>query len=212
MEYWLRLLVRGGIGEILINTHYLAGQVEEFIRCSPYATHVHLVHEETLLGTAGTLLRNRSFFGDEPAMLIHGDNLSLFDVHAFEAAYAGRPSAVEITMMTFTAQTPESCGIVETDERGIVSAFHEKSSRPPSDRANAAVYIVSPTVMDFLATLGKDVIDFSTEVIPRYLGRINTFHNDIYHRDIGTIESLLAAREEYPLQVVNRRATRGMSK
>jgi hypothetical protein len=29
------------------------------------------------------------------------------------------------------------------------------------------------------------------------MGRINTFHNDIYHRDIGTPESLRAARREH---------------
>jgi len=197
MEYWLQLLVGGGVTPILVNTHYLAGQVGEFVHGSPYGAHVQLVHEETLLGTAGTLLRNRHFFGNEPAMLIHGDNLSLFDVRSFMAAHASKPSSVEITMMTFTAQKPESCGIVDTDEHGVVRAFHEKDSNPPCGRANAAVYIVSPAVMDFLASLGKGVIDFSTEVIPRYLGRINTFHNDIYHRDIGTPESLHAAQPEY---------------
>ena len=51
--------------------------------------------------------------------------------------------------------------------------------------------------MGFLAGLGKNTIDFSTEVLPHFLGRINTFHNDDYHRDIGTMQSLLAARAEY---------------
>ncbi len=41
-------------------------------------------------------------------------------------------------------------------------------------------------------------IDFSTEVLPYFMGRINTFHNDIYHRDIGTIESFLTAQWECP--------------
>lgn len=30
-------------------------------------------------------------------------------------------------------------------------------------------------------------IDFSAEVIPALLGGINTYHNDIYHSDIGTV-------------------------
>ena len=54
-----------------------------------------------------------------------------------------------------------------------------------------------PGVVAFLATLGKEVIDFSTEVLPHFVGRINTFHNGIYHRDIGTLDSLQAAQREY---------------
>jgi mannose-1-phosphate guanylyltransferase len=52
--------------------------------------------------------------------------------------------------------------------------------------------------VDFLAGLGKQTIDFSTEVLPHFMGRINTFHNTTYHRDIGTPRSLAAAQTEYP--------------
>lgn len=199
MEYWLQLLIRGGVKPVLVNTHYLADQVIEYIRFSPYASDVVTTHEDTLLGTAGTLLRNREFFSGEPIMLVHGDNLSLFDLRAFQNAYELRPRGAEITMMTFTTSTPESCGIVEVDKSGLVRAFHEKVKNPPGNIANAAVYILSQQMFSFLATLGKEVIDFSTEVLPKYLGRMNTFHNDIYHRDIGTQESLITARQEYPV-------------
>jgi len=131
-------------------------------------------------------------------MLLHGDNLSLFDLRAFQDAYTRRPPAVEITMMTFSTSSPETCGIVEVDEAGLARAFHEKVKNPPGNVANAAVYILSPEVFDFLGALGKEVIDFSTEVLPNYLSMMNTFHNDVYHRDIGTAESLMAARREYP--------------
>lgn len=198
MEYWLQLLVDGGVKPILVNTHYLADQVVAYVKGSAFSPHVTIVHENALLGTAGTLLRNRRFFADGPAMLIHGDNLSLFDVSAFQAAYERRPPGVEITMMTFSSQTPETCGIVELDGCGIVRAFHEKVQNPPGNLANAAIYILAPGIFDFLETLGKETIDFSTEVLPHYIGRINTFHNDVYHRDVGTPESLLAAQSEYP--------------
>jgi mannose-1-phosphate guanylyltransferase len=75
---------------------------------------------------------------------------------------------------------------------------------PPGNLANAAVYILAPSVVAFVEGLGKDRIDFSTEILPRYIGRINTFENETYHRDIGTPQSLQTARAEYPL--VARRA------
>ena len=88
---------------------------------------------------------------------------------------------------------------MELEDNGTVRALHEKVQNPPGNLANAAVYIVPSTLMDFLATLGKESIDFSTEVLPRYIGCINTFHNNVYHRDIGTINSLVAARAEFSL-------------
>ena len=100
-------------------------------------------------------------------------------------------------MMTFRTDSPQSCGIVEEDERGVVTAFHEKVANPPGDRANAAVYIFEPEIVGFLADLGKEVIDLSTEVIPHFVGRICTFHNSEYHRDIGTPESLRRAELEF---------------
>jgi mannose-1-phosphate guanylyltransferase len=197
LGYWLKLLAEAGVGPLLVNLHYLPDPVTRFVAASPYRDRVTLVHEAELLGTAGTLLKNRAFFGAQPLMLVHADNLSRFDVAAFLARHACRPAGCEITMMTFTTPTPRSCGIVELDPRGVVRAFHEKVEKPPGDLANGAVYIVEPTVVDFIASLGRSVVDFSTEVLPHYLGRICTFHNDDYHRDIGTPESYRLALEEF---------------
>ena len=35
----------------------------------------------------------------------------------------------------------------------------------------------------------KDINDISTELLPRYMGRIICWHNNLYHRDIGTPKS-----------------------
>ena len=80
-------------------------------------------------------------------------------------------------------------------------SFHEKVPNPPGRLANAAVYILAPAVLAFIASLGKDEVDFSTEVLPKYLGRINTYENSVYHRDIGNPESLRKAEAEYPTVV-----------
>ena len=198
LDYWIELLSNGGVTEVLINLHYLPEVVRPHIKKYRYPVEISIVCEENLLGTGGTLLKNRDFFHHEPLMLIHADNLSIFDMSGFAQRYENRAKNVEITMMTFEASKPEACGIVELDDQGIVVAFHEKVENPPGSLANGAVYILSPAVLDFLVSLGKEVIDFSTEVLPQFMGRINTFHNDIYHRDIGTVESLMDAQREFP--------------
>ena len=194
---WLDRLMPEGIERVLVNTHYLPDTVREYVRSSQWSKRVDLVHEDVLLGTGGTVLRNRRYLGDGAFMVAHADNLTRFDVGAFLRAHAQRPAGVDITMMTFDTDAPQSCGIVEVDARGVVVKFHEKVPNPPGNHANAAVYIFEPTVIDFLASLGKEVIDISTEVLPEYLGRMVAFHNADYHRDIGTPESLELAQSEF---------------
>ena len=197
LGYWFDLLLNNGIEQVLVNTHYLPEAVRLFVAESHWRDRITLVHEKTLLGTGGTILRNRDFFGNKAFFVAHADNLARFDVNAFLRRHANRPDSVVITMMTFETDSPQSCGIVEEDELGVVIGYHEKVANPPGQRANGAVYILEPAVMDFLEQLGKEIIDLSTEVLPQFLGRICTFHNDDYHRDIGTLESLDRAEAEF---------------
>lgn len=202
LDHWLELLDKGGVSQALVNLHYLPEVVREFLAKSTHPLEITTVYEEPLLGTAGTVLKNRDYFRQEPVMLIHADNLSLFDVREFIRKFNDRKSGIDITMMTFHTDAPGTCGIVELDEMGLVRAFHEKAKNPPGNLANAAVYIISPAVVEFIANLNKDIIDFSLDVLPSYLGRINTYYNRIYHRDIGNMESLAAAEIEYPKALV----------
>ena len=197
LDYWLELLLGGPIDSVVINTYYLADKVRDFISRSRWRERVMLVHEDSLLGTGGTVLRNRAFFGREPFMVVHADNLSVFDVPRFIASHAARPRDAALTMMTFDTDAPQACGIVEQDAGGIVTRMHEKVANPPGTRANAAIYIFEPEVVDFIASLGRPVVDLSTEVLPHFMGRIWSFHNAGYHRDIGSPESLRKAQSEF---------------
>jgi mannose-1-phosphate guanylyltransferase len=197
LGYWLDLLFEGGFESAVVNTHYLPARVREFIAASPWSERVTLVHEDQLLGTGGTVLRNRERFAGEAFLVAHADNLTRFDARKFRERHERRPAGAAITMMTFETDAPQSSGIVVENRAGLVTEFHEKVANPPGNHANAAVYIFEPEVVDFLASLGRPVIDLSTEVLPHFLGRICTFHNADYHRDIGTPESLRKAELEY---------------
>ena len=196
LEYWLENLTKARVKEFLVNTSYLHTQVEEFVNKSIYKEKITLVYEPKLLNTGGTLLANKDFFGDEPFFLIHADNLSFCDFKGFIDAHTNRPKNCDITMMLFHTDTPSSCGIVELNESGVVKKFYEKMENPPSNLANGAVYICEFSLFAFLESLYKKEIDFSNDVLPHYMGKINTFLNDEYHRDIGTVESYAIAQVE----------------
>jgi mannose-1-phosphate guanylyltransferase len=186
---WLERLTQAGIGPFLVNTHYLAEQVDAFIETSPYQKQVRLINELELHGTAGTLIANLDFFQGEDGMLIHADNYCLADFTAFQQAHANRPAECLITMMTFRTDDPPSCGIVELDDRGVVIGFHEKVINPPGNLANGAVYILTA---ELLARMGKDlhtVQDFSTEVLNRFVGRIYSYETSEVFLDVGTPEN-----------------------
>ena len=186
---WLDLLTQAGIESCLINTHHFAGQVEEFIGASPHRENVKLVYEATLLGTAGTLIKNLNFFNGEDGMLIHADNYCLADLSLFINAHASRPSDCVMTMMTFRTDNPSSCGIVEVDERGVVIGFYEKVDKPPGNLANCAVYIISSTFLEIMGGELHTAGDFSTEVLHKFLGRIFTYETAETFMDIGTKET-----------------------
>jgi len=179
---------------VLVNLHYLSEEVQDFLSRPRFQGWVQSIKEKELLGTAGTLRANADFFRDSTVLLVHADNwcqcqfMDFLEFHQFE-----RSMGTLVTMMTFDTNTPQSCGIVETDAQGVVQAFHEKIATPPGTRANAAVYLLEPDVLQWLEK-HPEVKDFSTQLLPYFLGQISSWHNAQIHRDIGTLKILQQAQ------------------
>jgi mannose-1-phosphate guanylyltransferase len=195
---WLDMLSAAGVSEIIVNLHHHAALVRDYVARSPYAGMVTLAHEETLLGTAGTLMHHRERLSGGTTFFAHADNLAAFDMARFLDVHRARPRGAVMTMMTFVTDTPELCGIVRLDERGRIAEFHEKSRDAHGNVANAAVYLLEPDIFALIDRLGSPVVDFTTDVLVKILDRVHTFHNGVYHRDIGTPASLAQAQRDYP--------------
>lgn len=192
--YWIELLVSAGVDSILINTHYLADQVESFVSKSKYANIITLSYEKELLGTAGTVKNNLNFINGDSIILAHADNYTTCDLNEFIFAHLAKPKNTCMTMMLYNSERPKESGIVEIDENKVVVSFVEKSNSPSSNLANAAVYVIDTKVVEFINR--KNLSDFSTEVIPMFIGQINTWYNDYFHIDIGTPSALDLANEK----------------
>jgi mannose-1-phosphate guanylyltransferase len=193
LQYWLDALFEAGVDAVLVNLHHRSELVEKFLAAHPERARIALVHEERLLGTAGTLRANRDFGRGGPLMLIHADNLCGADLRSFMAVHAARAATLPITMMTFVTHRPKECGIVIADAAGVVQEFHEKVANPPGNLASAAVFILEPTVYNET----REAEDFSRDVLLNYVGRIGVFHNEHYHRDLGSIPDWLGAQVEW---------------
>ena len=194
LQGWLDRLSNAGIGPFLINTHYLSEKVKVFIEKSSYKNDVTIKHEQTLKGTAGTLIGNKDFFDGKDGLLIHADNYCLENFSEFLAEHNQRPAECLITMMVFSTDEPSLCGIVEVDDRGVVIGIHEKIQNPPGNLANGAVYVLSSKFIAMIDKEFSNASDFSTEVLPRLVGKIFTYQTHKTFLDIGTPENYQKVR------------------
>ena len=189
LQIWLERLTNFGLDQFLINTHYLSNQVDDFINDSKFKNKCVLKNESVLLGTAGTLLSNLNFIGEEECMLIHADNYCLADFKDFIKSHNQRPSYCLMTMMTFRTDTPSSCGIVDLDENNVVIGFHEKVEFPPGNLANGAIYILSSELIKIVKEKYAAATDFSTEILHHFIGKIYIYETEELFMDIGTAEA-----------------------
>lgn len=199
LDYWLQDLHAAGVTKFVINTHHLAETVRSYVRQHALAPLIRIVHEDNLLGTAGTLLANADFLKRGTTLVAHADNLCLCQWTEFFRSHQSRPDDTWMSMMTFRSDEPCQCGIVEIDKHGIVQAFHEKVPHPPGNLANAAVYLIEPRILEFILSLGPDITDLSTQILPSLAGRIDTWQNRGVLIDIGTPERLAMARLQLEL-------------
>ena len=196
LEYWLQTLYQADIQKVLVNLHHHAEKVRSFLKRAPFRNWVDVVDEKQLLGTAGTLHANHSFFKDVIVLLVHADNWCQCNFNDFlDFHQSRRPKSCLISMMTFESPKPNTCGVVETNAEGVVIKFHEKVPNPPGNLANGAVYLLEPEVLQWLEH-NQGISDFSTEVIPRFLGRIAIWQNTGIHRDIGQRSILQLAQDD----------------
>jgi len=193
---WLHKLEKAGAEAVLVNTHYMADQVTAYLQSWKSQTMtVQEVHETKLLGTAGTLMANQEFFKGATGLLIHADNVMLGDLRPFLQAHQDRGSNCLVTMLTFSTKEPEKCGIVEIDRRKIVQQFYEKAIKPPGNVANGAIYAFERELLKEMKAMEPTPSDFSTETIPKLVGRIQTWHTYDAYIDIGTPEALQRAQD-----------------
>lgn len=190
----VRQLSESGVDEILINTHHLAQQIIDHIDNRPDRNRFTTVFEPELLGTLGTLRANASYFRSDPGWVLHADNFIQGSLLGLRQGFETRPMDSWGTMLTFKAEDPTSCGVVTTDERGVVMGFFEKVPEPPSTQASAATFIFDPNALEVAAALPCADTDISRDLLPHLVGHLNVVDHGQGVIDIGTPQGLRDAR------------------
>jgi mannose-1-phosphate guanylyltransferase len=192
---WLEWCARYGIDEILVNTHAHSERVREYLDAYRGPVRVTMTYEPDLLGSAGTLQKNRSFVEDEPEFaILYGDVLTncRFD----ELLRFHRLRQAPVTLGTYRVPNPTHCGIIATDEEGRVVEFVEKPQFPKSDNAFSGVIVAGPSVLDSLPE--RIPADIGFDVLPDLVGQMFAFPISDYLRDIGNMEKYEQANRDWP--------------
>ncbi len=193
---WIQQLEFLDCDSVLLNTHYLSNLVMNYLNTIPVKRlKIKTSYEEKLKGTAGTLFDNIDFFDGYTGIFIHADNVSDFDLKNLLKAHENRPRQCILTMLTFNCNNPKTAGIIEKDSNDILVSFHEKVENPPSNCANAAIYVFDAEFIKWIKELKIKPYDFSFDIIPLLFGKIFTYHTDEVYLDIGTPSSLKFAQK-----------------
>lgn len=149
-------------------------------------------------GIAQSLLIGKDFIGENPSVLILGDNIFYGnDMHAMlKSAYQNQDGA---TVFAYPVKDPERYGVVEFDDRDIAISLEEKPAKPKSRYAVTGLYFYDSDVVRIATDIrpsSRGELEI-TDVNLEYLrsGRLNVkvLGRGIAWLDTGTHDSLLEA-------------------
>lgn len=93
------LLKRIGIREIILNTHHLGSEIQNFLGDGDrWGVHFSYSHEPLLLGTGGGLKKAESFFEGEPFVLCNCDFVTDVDLTPYLARHFERKAAATMIL------------------------------------------------------------------------------------------------------------------
>ncbi len=195
LAYWLNSIRAAAIDEVLVNTHHLPSLIQEFVKEWAPPPIVHLTFEPQLLGSAGTLLRNKSFVeAQEDFYILYADNLTNIDLGDIWKFHSRHKASI-FSLASYRSPIPESKGILTVDDQGCVLSFEEKPKSPRSNLANSGIGVASARIFEYIED--KIPQDIGRDVMPKLIGAMYSLETNAYIRDIGTYEDYVSASAEW---------------
>ena len=195
LDIWLELCARSGISDVLINLHAHAHTIERHLQRSRSPVNVCLVHEERLLGSAGTIAANRAWVGSDSAFWIfYSDvltNMNLRRMSDFHSHHGGIA-----TLGLYQVPDPSRCGVAITDDRGVIIDFEEKPQTPRSNWVFSGLMVAGPGFFDLIPS--SIPADIAFHVLPHLLGKMRAYPITDYLLDIGTLPNYQEAQITWP--------------
>jgi len=167
IDWQLSWLKKHGVTECVINLHYLADLVRDYVGDGRrYGLAVHYSFEPELLGTAGAVKKVAELF-DEPFYVIYSDNFSRWDIRKLKTAYENVDC--KGTIAVHWREDVTKSGMIELDENGRILQLLEKPSyeQVTSHYVSAGFFYMDKNVFRYIPENGY--CDFGFNVFPAML-------------------------------------------
>jgi mannose-1-phosphate guanylyltransferase len=197
LDIWLDLCASSGITEVLINLHSHSQRIERHLQRSVWSVpmSVRLVHEDRLLGSAGTIAANRDWIGSDPAFwILYSDVLTNTNLRQMSEFHASHRELA--TLGLYHVPDPSRCGVASTDETGIITGFEEKPQTPRSNWVFSGLMVAGPGVFDLIPP--SIPADIAFDLLPRLLGKMRAYPITDFLLDIGTLPNYERAQVTWP--------------
>ena len=180
---WLRQF---GVDSIDLNLHHQPERIRAEL--ADYPASFRFWQETELQGTAGSY---RNLDAAERVLVVYGDNLTRFDLEAFQARHRS-PVSIALFDPARVPNTGIAGGRVQLDADGRVIRFEEGGQQ---GLVNAGVYLLESSIREFIPADGP--FDFARELFPRLLDlgvEMHGFELDGFCLGLDTPESWACAQ------------------
>lgn len=191
LQYQLEMLARQGFTDVIITIGHLGRQIRDFAGDgSRFGLRVDYHEETEPLGTAGGLKALQESLGED-FLVLYGDVILYMDLNRLVEFHHVKKARA--TLVVHPNDHPHDSDLLETDAQDRVTAFHSKPHEPGRyyrNLVNAAVYIFSPQVLDYIEPGAKQ--DFGKDIFPKMVHEIPVFayNTTEYLKDMGTPDRL----------------------
>ena len=195
LGHWLNNLHKYGFTKLLINTHYLAEKVKDYVELyqknNSYID-IKLIYEPELLGTAGTVWNNRAFVGDDDCLIFNADVYTELNLSSIYNTHLKRKMI--ITMGIIEKNNVKDCGLVEMKNDFTITRFVEKPQIPFSNLVYSGIQVINGQLFkllpfDEIKHINYLNLCFGKDVWPMLCGKMTAYEIDSSLIDIGSIES-----------------------
>jgi histidinol-phosphate phosphatase family protein len=189
LDHQLQAMRRHQIKDVVILVGYGADEIVNFVGSGQqWGMTIRCLADGTPRGTAGAVIEALPWL--QPQFLtVYGD--TIFDIDFGRMIASHRQSRAAATLLLHPNDHPHDSDIVETDQGGLITAFHPYPHAPGQDLpnlVNAGMYVIERSLFEQSLALPERP-DFGKHLFPALLARgmaLNGYCSPEYIKDAGT--------------------------
>jgi len=179
-----------GFGEVVLCTAWGADEIHRALGDEYGNLHIEYSVENHPLGTAGAVRQALNLTGTGNVLVMNGDTCAKLDLRRYMEWH----EEGEIRASLVVTEVPDCrrFGLVELDDSGWVTAFHEKPTAPVAGYVNTGVYLFARSLLERIPS--REVVSLEEEFLPTLIGDdLRAYCCPGPFLDIGTPESYARA-------------------